>query len=157
MQETSRRAWVGRWKEFELPGSVASAVAPALVIHDHDDREVPFASGVALGRAWRGARMVRTRGLGHRAILRDAGVVQDALDFIADRTVFPRPLDAGEALRLPRAGAAHLKGDPMDTNSNVPEDARASSASPLSCGARRSSAPPLRASSRSSPWRSPSR
>jgi len=97
MQENLEARLGRRWKEFELPGSVASAVAPALVIHDHDDREVPFASGVALGRAWPGARMVRTRGLGHRAILRDAVVVQDALDFITDRTVFPRPLDAGEA------------------------------------------------------------
>jgi pimeloyl-ACP methyl ester carboxylesterase len=97
MQENLEARLGRRLKEFELPGSVASAIAPALVIHDYDDREVPFSSGVALGRAWRGARMVRTRGLGHRAILRDPGVVQDALDFIADRTVFPRPLDAGEA------------------------------------------------------------
>ena len=97
MQETLEARLGRRWKEFELPGSVAAAVAPALVIHDMGDREVPFASGLALARAWRGARMVRTRGLGHRPILRDAEVVRDALDFISDRTVFPRPLDAGES------------------------------------------------------------
>jgi hypothetical protein len=47
--------------------------------------------------------MVRTRGLGHRQVLRDAGVVQDTLDFIADRTIFPRPLAHGEssAFRAP--------------------------------------------------------
>jgi len=97
MQETLETRLGRRWKEFELPGSVSKAVAPALVIHDAADREVPFSSGLALARAWRGARMVRTRGLGHRPILRDAEVVQDALDFISDRTEFPRPLDAGEA------------------------------------------------------------
>jgi pimeloyl-ACP methyl ester carboxylesterase len=97
MQERLEARLGRRWKEFELPASVAAVAAPALVIHDTDDRDVPIASGLALARAWRGARMVRTRGLGHRAILRDAEVVQDALDFISDRTVFPRPLDAGEA------------------------------------------------------------
>jgi hypothetical protein len=67
------------------------------VIHDRDDREVGFASGEALARAWRGARLVRTRGLGHRGVLRDAEVVRDAVDFIAATHVFrafeqPAPL-----------------------------------------------------------------
>src|SRR6185369_2398833 len=86
-----------QWHEFELPHSVAQARAPALVIHDVDDREVSFASGAALARAWAGARIVLTRGLGHRAILRAPAVVQDTLDFLADRVVFPRPVAAGEA------------------------------------------------------------
>jgi len=97
MQERFEQRLGRRWKEFELPGSVARTRAPALVIHDEGDPDVPFASGLALARAWRDARMVRTRGLGHRAILRDPGVVRDALDFLADRTVFPRPLAHGEA------------------------------------------------------------
>ena len=97
MQERFEQRLGRRWKEFELPGSVANAKAPALVIHDEGDPDVPFESGLALARAWRDARMVRTRGLGHRAILRDPGVVRDALDFLADRTVFPRPLAHGEA------------------------------------------------------------
>jgi hypothetical protein len=40
---------------------------------------------------------MRTEGLGHRAILRDAQVVIDAVDFIADRVVFPPPPRKGEA------------------------------------------------------------
>src|SRR5258706_6266165 len=97
MQESLEQRLGRRWKEFELPASVARVTAAALVIHDADDREVPVASGVALARAWNDARMGRTRGLGHRALLRDPGAVQDALDFITDRTVFPRPLASGEA------------------------------------------------------------
>lgn len=97
MQERFEQRLGRRWKEFELPGSVAKVAAPALVIHDEGDRDVAFENGLALARAWRDARMVRTRGLGHRAVLREAEVVQDALDFIADRTVFPRPLAHGEA------------------------------------------------------------
>ena len=97
MQERLEERLGRRWKEFELPGSVAHVAGEALVIHDEQDHEVPFTSGLALARAWRGAHMVRTRGLGHRALLRDPGVVQDTLDFIVDRTVFPRPLAYGEA------------------------------------------------------------
>jgi pimeloyl-ACP methyl ester carboxylesterase len=97
MQERFEQRLGRRWKEFELPGSVAHAKAPALVIHDEGDPDVPFSSGLALARAWRDARMVRTRGLGHRAILRDPAVVRDVLDFLGDRTVFPRPLAHGEA------------------------------------------------------------
>ena len=101
MQESLEQRLGRRWNEFELPASVAQVSAPALVIHDEQDRDVPLASGLALARAWRDARMVRTHGLGHRALLRDPEVVQDALDFIADRTVFPRPLGAGEASPFP--------------------------------------------------------
>ena len=97
MQERFEHRFGRRWQEFELPHSVAQARAPALVIHDVDDREVAHASGEALARAWTDARLVSTRGLGHRGVLRDPGVVRDALDFIAARTVFaaftqPAPL-----------------------------------------------------------------
>jgi pimeloyl-ACP methyl ester carboxylesterase len=96
MQEHFERRLGRRWSEFELPQSVAHVRAAALVIHDADDREVPPASGLALARAWRGARFVRTVGLGHRAVLRDPDVVADAVDFIADSVVFPPPPRRGE-------------------------------------------------------------
>lgn len=79
------------WSEFELPGAVAGLEAPALVIHDRGDRDVPFASGLAVARAWPGARFAATEGLGHRAILRDAAVVRDTVDFLADAVVFAGP------------------------------------------------------------------
>jgi pimeloyl-ACP methyl ester carboxylesterase len=84
------------WRDFELPQAVARIRAAALVIHDADDDDVTFASGLALARAWRGAAFVRTRGLGHLAILRDAGVAADAADFIARRVAFAPPPAPGE-------------------------------------------------------------
>jgi len=97
MQEQFERALGRRWSEFELPGSVANVRAPALVLHDQDDREVPYAAGLALARAWKGARLVATQGLGHRKVLRAAEVVQDAVDFIADRVVFAPPPARGDS------------------------------------------------------------
>lgn len=96
MQERIERATGRRWAEFELPHAVARVRAELLVIHDEDDREVPYASGLALARSWKDARLVATRGLGHRRILRAREVVQDAVDFIADRVVFPPPPACGE-------------------------------------------------------------
>ena len=97
MQEHFERRLGYRWREFELPQSVAKIRAAALVIHDALDRDVALASGLALARAWKGAKFLRTEGLGHRAILRDSSVVGDAVDFLADRVTFAPPPARGEA------------------------------------------------------------
>ena len=68
MQERFERRLGYRWSEFELPQSVARVRAAALVIHDAGDRDVLPASGLALARAWPGARWLRTRGLGDRVV-----------------------------------------------------------------------------------------
>jgi pimeloyl-ACP methyl ester carboxylesterase len=48
---------------------------PTLVVHDRDDRINRFADGQAYAHAVRGAELVATQGLGHRKILKDAGVL----------------------------------------------------------------------------------
>lgn len=57
----------------------------ALVVHDLDDREVPYADGEAIATAWPAAELVTTSGLGHRRILRDSGVVRLAVDHVRGR------------------------------------------------------------------------
>ncbi len=102
MQEYFERTLGRRWADFELPGSIARARAPALVIHDAGDREIPQAFGVALARAWPEAKFLGTHGLGHRLILRDAQVVRDAVDFITNRVSFaPPPERDGAAYNAP--------------------------------------------------------
>lgn len=54
---------------------------PLLVIHDEDDRDVPVACGEVVASTWPGAKLIRTRSLGHRRILRDAQVITDAVRF----------------------------------------------------------------------------
>jgi len=56
---------------------------PLLVVHDEDDREVPIRCGETIARAWPGAELVRTRGLGHRRILRDVETVRRIVRFVA--------------------------------------------------------------------------
>jgi pimeloyl-ACP methyl ester carboxylesterase len=96
MQERFERRLGKPWRQFELPESVARVRARALVVHDAGDRDVAFESGLALARSWPGARLLRTMGLGHRAILRDPGVVGDTIDFIKGAVVFAPPPAKGE-------------------------------------------------------------
>lgn len=63
--------------------SLASGLrTPLLVIHDRGDREVPWTDGEAIASAWPSARLLSTEGLGHRRILRDPGVIQEAVSFL---------------------------------------------------------------------------
>lgn len=58
--------------------------APVLVIHDREDDEVPWEAGAEIARGLPDASLETTRGLGHRRILRDAGVVARAVGFLAE-------------------------------------------------------------------------
>ncbi len=61
--------------QFE-PAAVGPRIRmPTLVVHDEQDTINRFADGQAFAHAIRGAELVATRGLGHRKILKDAGVV----------------------------------------------------------------------------------
>ncbi len=80
------------WEEFELPHSVSTITAPALFIHDSDDRETRLAGSIALASTWPDARLHATNGLGHRRILRDRTVIQNTVDFLTDQVEFQRPI-----------------------------------------------------------------
>ena len=69
--------------ELPLRPPPGSAPLPALVVHDRDDREVPYASADAILRAWPDAKLVTTSGLGHQRILRDASVIERVVAFAA--------------------------------------------------------------------------
>src|SRR5262249_47169940 len=59
--------------------------ASLLVVHDPDDREVPFAHGQAVAGAAPDARLLAVPGLGHRGPLRDPEVVEAAVSFLVGR------------------------------------------------------------------------
>jgi pimeloyl-ACP methyl ester carboxylesterase len=70
-----------RFEELHIPTLARSMTSPALIIHDREDPDVPYAHGEEIARAWPGGELVTTAGLGHRAILRDPHVVRRAVDF----------------------------------------------------------------------------
>ena len=90
MQAAIEERYGVRWEELEIerlaPRIAEKSGARALVIHDRDDPIVPWRHGERVARAWRGARLQVTQGLGHGRILRDAGIAKAAADFIAGRS-----------------------------------------------------------------------
>jgi pimeloyl-ACP methyl ester carboxylesterase len=72
------------WEELHVPTLARRLAAPALVVHDLLDSDVPYAHGREIAEAWPGAELYTTSGLGHRAILRDREVIQRTVDFLRD-------------------------------------------------------------------------
>jgi pimeloyl-ACP methyl ester carboxylesterase len=68
---------------FEVEVFAPHIEVPVLVVHDTDDREVPYADGPRLAGLL-GARLLTTNGLGHRRILYAPEVVAAIVDFIED-------------------------------------------------------------------------
>jgi pimeloyl-ACP methyl ester carboxylesterase len=70
------------WDQLHIPRLAGEMSVPALIVHDRDDRDVPYAHGSAIAEAWPGAELFTTTGLGHRAILRDREVVRRTVEFL---------------------------------------------------------------------------
>lgn len=107
MPETVRRAMQTAieerygvlWESLDVRRLATRLKARALVIHDRDDRVVPWTQGAQVASHWPGARLLSTDGLGHRRILEDDFVTRAAEDFISGRSGIVHP--AATALPLP--------------------------------------------------------
>jgi pimeloyl-ACP methyl ester carboxylesterase len=83
MEERIERRFHVRLKDLALPNFVPLlGQVPLHVFHDVGDREVPLVAGEAVARAWPGARLTRTQGLGHHRILYAPEVVAPAVEFL---------------------------------------------------------------------------
>lgn len=97
MKERLEKRFQIRWAELKVAGRPAAAEVSLLIFHDRRDVRVPISEGVEIVDSWPNARLVRTRGLGHHRILRDARVISRAVAFLAGRS--PRRLVAAAPRR----------------------------------------------------------
>jgi pimeloyl-ACP methyl ester carboxylesterase len=74
------------WDDLHIPSVVRELPAAALIIHDRDDTDVPYAHGEEIVGAWAGSRLASTSGLGHRALLRDPAVIGWTVEFLQEGT-----------------------------------------------------------------------
>ena len=72
-----------KWDDYSLAAMAPAMSADLLVVHDRDDVETPWIGGARLVELWPGARLVTTEGLGHRRILREPSVIEEAAAFIS--------------------------------------------------------------------------
>jgi len=83
MQDKANRFFGNGFSEkLSTTNNVKNLDTKALIIHDEDDDDVPWQSGQAVADAYKNAKFIRTRGLGHRRIIRDPDVVKATVEFI---------------------------------------------------------------------------
>jgi pimeloyl-ACP methyl ester carboxylesterase len=95
MQRAIEERYGVLWEDLEVPRVAPRLAAQALVIHDRNDRMMPWTHGASVARHWPGARLLTTDGLGHRRIIADERVTLAAADFVAGRASLvdsPAPL-----------------------------------------------------------------
>jgi len=54
----------------------------ALLIHDEDDIDISWHSSEKIAQTWPGAKFIKTKGLGHRRIIRDKHVIRETIRFL---------------------------------------------------------------------------
>jgi pimeloyl-ACP methyl ester carboxylesterase len=86
MQSAIEERYGVLWENLDVARLAPRISAPALVIHDRDDRRVHWTQGAHVARVWPGARLMSTDGLGHGRILASDVVTRAAADFIAGRS-----------------------------------------------------------------------
>jgi pimeloyl-ACP methyl ester carboxylesterase len=82
LQRRIEERFMRKWSDYSLALSAPEMTAPLLIIHDREDRETFWSEGNALAQAWPGARLITTEGLGHRKVLREAGLIEEARKFV---------------------------------------------------------------------------
>jgi len=86
MQSAIEERYGVLWEKLEVAQLAPRLSAPALVIHDREDRQVPWTQGARVAQLWPGARLMSTDGLGHGRLLAEERVTRAAADFIAGRS-----------------------------------------------------------------------
>jgi pimeloyl-ACP methyl ester carboxylesterase len=93
MQERVEHRLGVPWSALDVQRFAPRMRTPLLVIHDREDAEVPWQEGALIAQAWPGATLSTTSGLGHRRLLRDPGVVREAVGFVCARTSSCEPVE----------------------------------------------------------------
>lgn len=73
-----------RWEELHIPTLARTMSVPALIVHDRNDEDVPYAHGEEIADAWPGAELLATSGLGHRSLVRDPEVIRRTIAFLSE-------------------------------------------------------------------------
>lgn len=76
--------------DLQAHNNVPKIGRPALIVHDVEDREVPWSEGERYARFWQDSRLLSTRGLGHNRVADDADVIAAAVRFLRGEPVGDR-------------------------------------------------------------------
>jgi pimeloyl-ACP methyl ester carboxylesterase len=71
---------------FDSARAAATLSLPVLIFHDPMDQEVPWSHGEAIARAWPGSVLRSPQDVGHFQILKDPGLLSQAVEFVTALT-----------------------------------------------------------------------
>jgi pimeloyl-ACP methyl ester carboxylesterase len=74
------------WQRASADLSAAKLAMPGLLFHDCNDRKIHHRESQSIAKAWSGAELVLTSGLGHEQILHDPDVIAQTVAFIKNTT-----------------------------------------------------------------------
>lgn len=77
-------------EDLQAHRNVPQLGRPALLVHDVEDREVPWSDSERYARHWPHSRLLSTSGLGHHDVASDAQVISAGIDFLAGAPVGER-------------------------------------------------------------------
>ncbi|GLQ96134.1 alpha/beta hydrolase [Dyella mobilis] len=77
-------------RDFAVHRHVPTLGQPGLIVHDLNDREVPWEEGERYARYWPGSRLLTTQGLGHHRVLDAPEVIEASMAFIRGERVGDR-------------------------------------------------------------------
>ena len=72
--------------QVSMLNAVKELKIPGILFHDTHDYDIPWQEGHAVALEWDQAQFIKTSGLGHRRILKDAAVIDTTVDFITARS-----------------------------------------------------------------------
>ena len=74
-----------RWEDLNVATLAQFMNVPrALIVHDREDVETPWAGAAEIAAAWPSAILVSTSGLGHHKLLRDPEVLRRVVEFLGN-------------------------------------------------------------------------
>lgn len=82
MLRTMERRFKVRFADLSFGAIKSRGKVPCQVIHDRDDKEVPFELGQRVAKAWPHAELHATEGLGHKRILAAPDVIRRVVRFM---------------------------------------------------------------------------
>lgn len=71
--------------DLNIAGFAPSLAAPALIVHDRNDRDVDFEEGQLMAKNWPQAEFLETKGLGHHRVVRAPEVIARILAFLGEK------------------------------------------------------------------------
>lgn len=70
------------FEQIDLTSRAPELTLPALIVHDRDDRQIPFKDGEYIANALANGHLYETVGMGHKAIMRSSLMIDTVTNFI---------------------------------------------------------------------------